>query len=183
MNESLKSFGLAIANAQAADALEVTRAAMGRKSAPATAVLETVQASSMIMRPGLRAHKPRHKLEISNAAPEQAAHVLGPDQESTKEAVLAFTAPKYPTAKVTGARRRTRKGTVERVLKLGADEIVINPLDWASVLAVAAGKTPKALVDARWSFGLDAVDGLVRIRDTKTARNGEIAAKSLIRLS
>lgn len=90
---------------------------------------------------------------------------------------------KTPLAKVTGLRRRTRKGTVERVLSIGGTEIVISPLDWASVLAVMLGKTGKTVVNAEYSFGRSNSEDVIRIRSLRgDVVVGEISITALNKL-
>lgn len=89
---------------------------------------------------------------------------------------------KAPVAKVTGLKRRTRKGVVERVLTVGKDEIVINPLDWAGVLGVMTGKMAKAVVNGTWGFGKAGSEDIIRIRNLKAVATGEISVKALNKL-
>lgn len=152
-----------------------------------------------------RTHGAKAPAPVPSAEDTEDAGVLGPTEhipflDEAVEASFSVRMPttrvataaeatrfgvklKTPLAKVTGLRRHTRKGTTERVLSIGGTEIVISPLDWASVLAVMLGKTGKTVVNSEYSFGRSNSEDVVRIRSLRgDVVVGEISITALNKL-
>ena len=187
---SLRDFGLSMAAAVEADKLNDVQRAMGRSVGASTSVQKVLAWSTT---------QTAHKTSKPSAPPRGAKvddtdgnlAVLGPTEHVAylDEAVDTAVATartccgvKIPVAKVTDLSKRTVKGAVTRSLCVGAEKIVIGSLDWAGVLAVMTGKTPKAVVNRDWSFGRAGSEDIVRIRHLKSALTGEISVRALNKL-
>jgi hypothetical protein len=187
---SLRDFGLSMAAAVEADKLNDVKRAMGHSVGASTSVRSVLAWSTT---------QTTHKTSKPRAPPRGAKvddtdgnlAVLGPTEHVAylDEAVDASVATartcggvKIPVAKVTDLSKRTVKGAVTRGLCVGAEKIVISSLDWAGVLAVMTGKTPKVVVNRDWSFGRAGSEDIVHIRHLKSALTGEISVRALNKL-
>lgn len=186
---SLRDFGLSMAAAVEADKLNDVQRAMGRSVGASTSVQKVLAWSTT-----QTAHKTSKPSAPRGAQVDDTdgnLAVLGPTEHVAylDEAVDASVATartcggvKIPVAKVTDLSKRTVKGAVTRGLCVGAEKIVISSLDWAGVLAVMTGKTPKVVVNRDWSFGRAGSEDIVHIRHLKSALTGEISVRALNKL-
>lgn len=180
---SLRDFGLSMAAAVKADKLNDVQRAMGHSVGASTGV-SSVLAWSTTQKTTHKASKPRTARSEKADDSDGNLAVLGPTEhvEYLDATARACCAVKIPGAKVTDLSKRTVKGVVTRSLCVGAEKINIGSLDWAGVLAVMTGKTPKAIVGRDWSFGKAGSEDIVRIRHLKSALTGEISVRALNKL-
>lgn len=167
-----------------ADRLKDVQRAMGQSVSASTGVLEVLSWST-ILNKGVGEDSDEALPTGKRDDTDGNIDVLGPTDhvEFLDETVEASTKSlKIPTAKVTDLSKRTVKGVVTRTMCVGAHKISIGFLDWAGVLAVMTGKTPKAVVNGEWSFGKAGSEDVVRIRHLKSVLTGEISVRALTKL-
>jgi len=180
---SLRDFGLSMAAAVEADKLNDVKRAMGHSVGASTNVHSVLAWSTT--QTAHKTSKPRTERSVEVDDTDGNLAVLGPTEHvEYLDAATARTrcVVKIPVAKVTDLSKRTVKGAVTRSLRVGAEKINISSLDWAGVLAVMTGKTPKAIVNSDWSFGKAGTEDVVRIRHLKSALTGEISVRALNKL-
>lgn len=103
---------------------------------------------------------------------EEILHVTALDNSAAAKSLFS---PKYPSARVSGF----SKSKNVRKFRFGTDDVLIDELDWLSVMAVIAGKLPKATIDRQWSISCDK-DGLVTLRSNRNGHAGTIDGKTLL---
>ena len=107
-----------------------------------------------------------------NLLGEELLHVTALDNSAAAKAL--FT-PKYPSARISGF----NKSKNVRKFRFGTDDVMIDELEWLSVLAVVAGKLPKTTVDRQWAVSCDK-DGVVTFRSNRNGHSGTVDSKTLL---